>query len=118
MSGIRGVSGLQVAIATTLSSRVDVYRKMSVADTSGGEIDTYTKVSTLPCSYTPAPLIPRERESTIQARSIIHWNFNFPADADVVPTDRLYLGSRVFEVVGGGPASINIFSQVTCEEIL
>ncbi len=117
MSGIRGVKGLQTALGTVLTSSADQYRKSMVADTSGGQADTYTKIATLPCHYVPSQFTPRERESAVRVQDYVYWDFTFPSDADVRPTDRLFIGSRRFEVVGGGAPSIGIYSSITCLEI-
>lgn len=118
MSGIRGVTGLQSALRTTLTASVEVHRKMSVRDVSGGYTDTYTKVATLLCRYAPSQFTPRERETGVRIRDYVYWDFVFEHDADVRATDRLYIGTRRFEVVGGGPQSLALFSQVTCLEII
>ncbi|HYW89249.1 MAG TPA: hypothetical protein VFB50_15870 [Chloroflexota bacterium] len=120
MSGIRGVAGLKTAIATVMSAQADVMRKFTVPDDAGGQIDTYLKVATLACSYRPATLIPRERESGFQAfiQSFQYWTFLFPAGSDILPTDRLIAAGRSYEVSGGGTPSIGIYAQFTCVEIL
>jgi hypothetical protein len=117
MSGIRGVKGLQVAHRTILTGSADLYRKSIVADTSGGQTDTYTKIATLPCNYVPSQYTPRERESAVRVQDYIYWDFTFPAGVDIRATDRLYIGSRRFEVAGGGEPSIGIFTSIICLEI-
>jgi hypothetical protein len=117
VSGIRGLGGLQAAVATTLTGSVDVHRKTRVPDTSGGQTDTYAKVASLPCSYRPSQFTPRERESAVRVQAYVYWTFTFAANVDVRPTDRLYLGTRRFEVVGGGAHSLGLYSEFTCLEI-
>jgi hypothetical protein len=118
VSGIRSVEGLRVAMGTLLQSTAVVMRKTRVADASGGQTDTYTKVATLPCRYIPGALIPREREERgILIQSDMYWQFTFAWDADVRPTDRLVAAGRTFEVQGGGPPSLGIFNTITCLEI-
>lgn len=117
MSGIRGVAGIQAAMASTLKASVDVYRKGHTPDVSGGVVDAYTKVNTLACSYRLNQFTPRERESGTRIQDYVYWDFTFAANADVRATDRLYIDSRRFEVVGGGTHSLGLYSQVTCLEI-
>lgn len=118
MTGLRGVRGLQTALVTVLTASVEVHRKSSVADTSGGFTDTYAKVATYPCSYVRSQFTPRERELAVRTQAFIYWDFTLPHDADVRPTDRLYLGTRRFEVVAGGTHSLGIYSTVTTLEII
>lgn len=117
MSGIRGVSGVQTALTSILKATVDVYRKGHTPDVSGGVVDAYTKVATLACSYRLNQFTPRERETGVRIQDYVYWDFTFAADADIQATDRLYLGTRRFEVVGGGTHSLGIYNQVTCLEI-
>ena len=117
MSGIRGVSGLLSAHSSVLTASVDVYRKASVADTSGGSTDTYTLTHTYPCNYRLNQFTPRERESGVRIQEYVYWDFVLAPDVDIRPTDRLYVGTRRFEVVGGGASSLSIFAMFTCLEI-
>ena len=117
MSGIRGVSGVQTAMLSILKASVDVYRKGVVPDSTGGVVDAYTFVDTLPCLYKLNQFTPRESETGVRVEDFVYLDFTFLADADIRPTDRLYLGTRRFEIVGGGTHSLGIFSQVTCLEI-
>ena len=111
------MTGLQAALGSTLTGSADLYRKSSAADTSGGFADTYTRIATLPCSYVRSQFTPREREDSVRVRDFIYWDFVFAADVDIRPTDRVYLGPRRFEVVGGGQSNMGIFTTVTCLEI-
>lgn len=118
MSGIRGVTGLRTALGTILQSSADIYRKTRAPDVSGGQTDTYAKVSSLPCHFAPAGAFPREREERgVLIQSLAYWTFTFAHNADVRPTDRLVVGTRTFEIQGGGVASLGVFTEVTCLEV-
>lgn len=103
--------------APTFTAEASVLRRMSVRDSSGGFTDTYTSVATLPCSYSRFPIRPLVRENTTQVKSIMEWMFSFPDGSDIRRTDRLQVGSRVFEVLEPGARSQNITLNVTCMEI-
>lgn len=109
---------LRGAEATSFNATATVYRKASVADTSGGSTDSYGAVATYPCSFGAYPVRPREVEAAERIRLIAHWSFVFPSSATVLATDRLTVGTRTFEVVSSGIGSEDVVLKVICTEIL
>lgn len=104
--------------AAVFTSKATVLRKSSVADSSGGFVDAYTPAATYPCAFTPYQIRPREVESSERIQSLSYWQFAFPFDADIRLTDRLRVGTRVFEVAGSGSGTINVAQYVIATEIL
>jgi len=109
--------GAQRAIAVTLIDTASVWRKTQVSDSAGGFVDTYAVVATEPCRFYTYPITPIEKEETTQVQAVVFWRFIFRHTADVVPTDRLTVGSRTFEVVNATIGSIETVLDVLCQEI-
>lgn len=119
MSLPRVLARVRQVINKTFDTQANVLRKASVADTSGGRTDSYPLVATYPCKITIYPIRTLERESGERVQSIRYWQFAFPYDAVVLPTDRLVTpDSRTFEVNGTGHDSTNIVLLVTAIEII
>jgi len=95
-----------------------VWRKSIVSDGAGGQTDTYAVVATYSCSMTPSMISPREVEQTAAIQVISLWQLHLPYDADVVPTDRLVVGTRTFEVVRSSARTVDVDLVVHCVEIL
>lgn len=113
------LSRVRQVINKTFDTQVDVLRKARVADTSGGSVDTYPVVATYPCKITVYPIRALERESGERVHAVRYWQFAFPYDADIQPTDRLETpDGRIFEVNGTGHDSTNIVLLITAIEIL
>ena len=118
LPGLAGQARLRAALARTFTVTADVSRKTQVADTTGGFTDTYAVVATLPCSFSRSQITPIERENAVTVRAISFWNFVFPAESDIQPTDRLIVGDRTFEVVSSATGSIELATRVICQEIV
>lgn len=119
MSLPRVLTRIRNVIIKTFDTTAGVYRKVSVADSSGGSTDTYSLVTTYPCKITIYPIRTLEREASERVQSIRYWQFAFPYDAVVLPTDRLVTpDDRTFEVNGTGHDSTNIVLLVTALEII
>lgn len=115
----RAKGRVRQVVGKTFDTTADVMRKSSVADTSGGQTDSYALFATYPCSLKVYPVRALERESGERIQSIIVWQFVFPFDADVQQTDRLETpDGRTFEVVGSGKDSFNIYVLITAHEII
>lgn len=95
-----------------------VMRKSIVSDGAGGQVDSYTAVATYSCSLTPSMVSPREVEQSAAIQVISLWSVHLPFDADVVPTDRLIVGTRTFEVVRGLQRTVDVDLVVACLEVL
>lgn len=118
MSFPRSLAPARRVIGHTFDTTAAVMRKASVADSSGGSIDTYTLFATYPCTLSIFPIRPREVEYSERIQAIRTWQFAFPFDADVQPTDRLVTNSRTFEVSGSGHDSLNIVLLIVAQEII
>lgn len=115
----RVLGRVRQVVGKTFDTTADVLRKSSVLDSSGGQTDTYPLFATYPCSIQKYPIRTLERESGERVQSIVYWQFVFPFDADVRPTDRLETpDGRAFEVAGSGKDSFNIYVLITAQEII
>jgi hypothetical protein len=112
-----GIARLRSAFAATLDATATVYRRVQVPDTSGGSTDTYTLAASYPCRFSRYQITPREREGTLQVQVVSYWQFLFEVSAVIRNTDRIHVGSRVFEVVSGGLSSLALEQNVVCAEI-
>jgi hypothetical protein len=106
------------AIEQMMTSTADVYRKGTITDDAGGQVDTYTVVGTYPCLFEAYPIRPIENESEPMVRAIVTWQFIFPLDVSIRETDRIHVGSRVFEVISQRVGTMSISNHVICLEIL
>jgi hypothetical protein len=104
-------------VSWQFADEATVHRLTRVSDGAGGSTDSYVAGTTYPCSFSPYPITPVERESTTQVQTIVFWRFLFPHDADIRPTDRLMVGTRTFEVINAGAGTINITLQAITQEI-
>jgi hypothetical protein len=117
------ISAAEMATLRTIESQAftasaTVYGKVSVADTSGGFTDSYVARGTYSCSFGPSQVRPREVEAANRIQLVGQWTFVFPSTATVLPTDRVHVGTRAFEVVSSGIGSEDIVLRVNCTEIL
>lgn len=112
------MSLIQSHDARSFTSTAMVKRQTSVRDTSGGARDTYPTVATYPCSFSAYPVRPREVESANRIQLVEHWAFLFPAYAVILPTDRIAVGTRTFEIVSSGIGGEDIVLKVICTEII
>lgn len=112
------LASLRAQAEASFSATATVLRKSTVSDGAGGQTDSYTNIGTFPCSYAPALVTPYERErfERITAQGI--WRFVFPAGTTILPTDRLTVDGRSFEVTYGGQPSIQVDLIVWAQEIL
>jgi len=108
------IGGVVGAFYTTTA---EVQRKTLTADHSGGFIDTWSTVHEYPCSFTAYMIRPIERESDVRVQAISYWRFTFPSGTDILPTDRLIVGSRTFEIAGSGEGSPSVQHVVIALEI-
>lgn len=119
MSIPRALGRVRQVVSKIFDTTAAVMRKSSVDDSSGGQVDTYVLFKTYPCALQIYPVRSVERESAERIHSIVHWQFVFPFDADIRPTDRLVTpDDRTFEVSGSGKDSFNIYLLITTQEII
>ena len=111
------ITALRAAMRQGDNTTAVVLRLTQVSDGAGGNTDAYAEAAEYPCSYSPFPITPVERESATQARSMSAWKFIFPAGSDVRPTDRLQADGRLWEVVEAIAGSREIQRAVLCWEI-
>ena len=106
------------AIQSTFTVSAKVYRKTSVSDDAGGSVDTYPHYATYPCSFARAGAMFIEREATTAVQSVNTWRFVFAAGTVILPTDRLVVDDRTFEVISGASSSWEIATRVLAVEII
>lgn len=112
------VDMLKQAVEQTMVDTASILRVVRTRDNAGGWITTTETVATLPCSYRQILITPREQEATTTVRAISFWRFIFPAGSDVRSTDQIQVGTRTWEVVGGGEQSYETRRAITAMEIL
>jgi hypothetical protein len=112
------LANLQAAYTPRLTAQATVHRKQQARDSSGGFTDNYVVIATYPCSFAPYPMRPRDVPSFPRVQQISEWYFSFPDGSDVQNTDRLTVGTRLFEVDDSGPRSFNILLLVIAKEIV
>ncbi len=110
---------LKNALVATFQTEATVKRLSQVADTTGGFTDTYTTAATYPCTFTRFLIRPREQETAGRIRNVSYWAFHFTTDADIRATDRLQVGTRMFEVVGvGQDSTVSPLLEIIAMEIV
>ena len=117
MSPIPSLAPFRTALESIMDSTATIQRPTKTRDTTGGWTTSLTTVATLPCFYSPMMITPREQETTTAVKAISFWTFIFPAGSDVRNTDRIQVGGRTWEVVGGAERTLNIRLTVTAMEI-
>jgi hypothetical protein len=111
------LANTRVAFGQLLTSQAVIARVTRERDAGGGWTTVTTDVATLPCSYFQFMITPREQETTTTVRAISFWTFLFPAGSDVRPTDKIKVGARTWEVVGGGERTVELRLSITAMEI-
>jgi len=112
------LAALRAPYEQRMQATATVFRKAQVSDGMGGYVDSYVETRGYPCNFTPFPITPIERETATQVQAITFWRFVFPAGADILPTDRIMVGARGFEVVQASVGMIEIQHAVLCQEIV
>ena len=108
----------KAAIESLLVSSATVFRKSTVSDGAGGQIDSYTEIGTFPCLYEKYPVRTMETEREPLIRVLATWQFTFKRDVVLEQTDRLEVDGRSFEVVGQGIGTNSMANHAMCLEIL
>jgi hypothetical protein len=114
------LASLRTQDAQTFTTTATVLHKVTAEDTQGGSLDTYPTegAATYPCSFGRLGQVrPVERESQPRIQLVADWNFVFPVEADIRPTDRIAVGTRTFEVVDAGIGSADVVRRAICLEI-
>lgn len=119
MPAIRSLGRAQQVIQRTFNTTATVMRKTSVADNSGGFVDSYDAVATYPCSFSHYQITPLERNTNLTVTAITVWMFVFAHDVDILYTDRLVTPDlREFEVVSPAKGSYEVATRVLCQEVI
>ncbi len=104
--------------ATFLTTAVQ-FQKQSVSDSAGGHVDSYVAIATVACNFARSMVRPREVEYAERVENVTYWDFSFvPGSIDANPTDRLHVGTRIFEVVGRGLGSSTVVLSIVTMEII
>ena len=106
------------AVESIMFSTATILRKQIVSDGAGGQTDTYVSVGTSECYFAQPQVTPVEREVAPGIRAQAPWRFAFPSGTTILPTDRLVVGSRTFEVVYGGANTLDLYLTVFAMEII
>ena len=117
-AGADGSPKANAALNATFLAIVTILRKQRVSDGAGGQVDTYVAVTTVACNFERYPFRPREVEQFERIQNVSYWNFSFVPGLDVQPTDRIQVGTRIFEVVGRGLGSSTVVLTIVATEIL
>lgn len=118
MSLPRALARAQQVIQNVLTVEAIVQRKTRTGDSAGGATESFVDHATYMCSFSSYPVRSLEREFSSRVQAVSYWQFIFPFDADVRITDRIKVGTRTFEVTGGGLSSVPIDLRVLAVEIL
>lgn len=113
------LTALRATAAETLTETVLVKRAVLTSDGAGGQTATWpaTTVTTtgrLAPSRSPVEIALAERVAAVQG-----WTVTLPQGTDARARDRLYVGARVFEVLGVLAAeTFETARRCVCVEIL
>ncbi len=113
------LTAMRAVAALTLTETALVKRRVLTTDSAGGQTATWPSTTvTTTCrvapSRTPVEQILADRVAAVQG-----WTVTLPYGTDVRAQDRLYVGSRVFEVIGVLAAeTFETARRCVCVEIL
>ena len=82
-----------------MTDTATVQRKTVLPDGYGGLTETYATTTTYPCWVKPAGSAP-EAARLGKVVNELGWTVGMPWDADVLPSDRILIGTRVLEIQG------------------
>lgn len=114
------LASMRTVMDTSLPDTGVVWRRTLADDGQGGRTQTYSAVGTVACRLSPVSALSAgseevhgDRQTAIADRII-----TFPANTDVVPTDRIVVSDQTFEVLAiHAPRSWEISTRVDCVEV-
>lgn len=117
-AGSDGSPKANAALNATFLAVATILRKQLVSDGAGGSVDTYVAVATAACNFERSMVRPREVEYAELIRNQTYWEFSFVPGLDVEPTDRIQVGTRIFEVFGRGLGSSTVVLSIITVELI
>ncbi|MCU0503877.1 MAG: head-tail adaptor protein [Anaerolineae bacterium] len=112
------LTAIRSAANASLVDTCLIKRATSTSDGVGGYTSTWTTTATVACRVAPARS-PAELHLAERVAAVQGWTITLPYNTDVLPTDRLMVGSRTFEVIGRLAAeTYETARRVVCVEIL
>lgn len=115
------LDGMQALAADLLPDTAAITRTQTTRDSSGGvKTASTTNVATVPCRVTVRSQDGSAREDVHAERptSRVEWILTVPAGTDLRASDRVTVGSRVFEVTGLLAGSYEAHRRAVCQEQL
>lgn len=86
---------------SAMPDTAEVLRKVSTSDSAGGQTDVWTTIATVPCRIaTLTRRLPGEQLIAERLTSVELWLIVLPPNTDVLPEDRLQVGTALYEVKG------------------
>lgn len=110
------LASLRSAAVKLLSDSCIVERNTPESDGAGKQIDSWAVINTYPCRISQSST-PSESVAGGSISSVSQYKLRLPYDADVKASDRVTVGARLFEVVGGGIGTEGLLKVVTCLEV-
>lgn len=108
---------MRIELEKSLPDSCQIQRATKVSDGAGGSTETWATVATVACRIGPTGRQPEERAIADRLTNLTSWTLTVPALTDARVSDRLVVGSRVFEVAGVLARSHEIARRIVCIEV-
>jgi hypothetical protein len=114
------LADLQVVVAQFFDQTANIYHQQTGTDAGGGSLDGYPStpdVTNVPCLVRPAfRAVMGESVIAAQLQGVTMWLIRMPAGTAITTTDRIKVGTIVYEVRGvvGAGQSDNVNTVATC----
>lgn len=96
-----------------------ISRATTASDSKGGQTQTWANVATdVDCRLSSPRTQPTHTVAGETPQTVATWTITLAANTDIRPSDRIFIGTRVFEVDAAGDRSYEISLRVTAREIL
>lgn len=112
------LAGMRVTLDLSLPDLAEVTRATSTSDGRGGRTMVWVTVASVPCRVAPDTT---RAEGTVAdvVTNVQRWMLTMPSGTNVLPDDRISVGTRTFEVVAIRSArSFEVSCRVIGVEVL
>ena len=112
------LEAMQSTSTAALPELADITRSTATSDGRGGNTLVWATVASVPCRVAPDTTRAEGPVADV-VMSVQRWMLTLPAGTNVLPRDRITVGTRTFEVVNvRSPRSFEVSCRVVGVEVL
>jgi head-tail adaptor len=112
------LAAMRQTVQDSLPDTAQIRRRQLVPDGALGFTENWTVVATVPCRVAPGSAEDAERAGIARTGAAVAWAITVPAATEVLPADRVTVGSRTFQVATVlAPRSYELGRRVLATEV-